>query len=256
MQVPSIHTLLAALLALVTLPGCQALTEIMVSMNTDMEIPTQVDAIGMTVYYLEKDRLHRISDNTWRVDPADPHATSLPATLGLLPGEDPHRLLEVKVAAYRSGREALERRARLNFVSGRVLLLRMHLLDGCLGVRCSRDQTCGENGCEPIIKNANDLPEYQIGGISLAVNEVQPDDAGLKPPFPTGVLCANSGQCQSGHCEDGICCATACAGDCMECNLSGNQGTFSPAPADSSCTSDRQCQDRARCINGRCVSSW
>jgi hypothetical protein len=176
-----------------------------------------------------------VSNNTWTVDPAKPNATALPATVGLLPGGDQQQLLEVKVMAFRLGREQLDRRARLNFVNGRIMLLRMRLLRGCRWVGCPRDQTCGENGCEPILKNPDDLPEYQPQGGGPQADGSQQGDGGLKPPLSIGVPCASDSQCQSGHCADGVCCDLDCSADCKVCNLSGRVGTCSLAPAGTAC---------------------
>lgn len=48
---------------------------------------------------------------------------------------------------------------------------------------------------------------------------------------PSGAACQSSPECGSGFCADGVCCNTACTGSCDRCNLTGQEGTCTPAPA-------------------------
>jgi hypothetical protein len=164
MTVRPFATLLTTALALAALPGCQQVTEIVVWMDTDLEVPYEADAISLEVSYDPQGQPQQVAASTWQVDPQGPHAVDLPATMGLLPGEDPLRLMEIRVAAHRSGRELMDRRAQLTFASDRVLLLKMFLPRACRAIKCPEGQTCGEGGCEPILISASELPDYDPGG--------------------------------------------------------------------------------------------
>ncbi|MEZ4295611.1 MAG: hypothetical protein R3B70_11595 [Polyangiaceae bacterium] len=55
----------------------------------------------------------------------------------------------------------------------------------------------------------------------------------LAASLPVGSVCAANNECASGQCVDGVCCATACGGLCMACNVSyhgvnGMNGTCLP----------------------------
>ncbi len=50
---------------------------------------------------------------------------------------------------------------------------------------------------------------------------------GLKP---NGAFCSGPAECQSDQCAQGVCCATACAGACMSCALTGTMGLCTAVP--------------------------
>jgi hypothetical protein len=75
---------------------------------------------------------------------------------------------------------------------------------------------------------------------------------GLKP---NGAFCSTGAECKSAQCAQGVCCATACAGACFSCALTGTMGlctavpTGLPDPAalctdhgPTSCGTDGKCQ--------------
>lgn len=45
-----------------------------------------------------------------------------------------------------------------------------------------------------------------------------------------GNACTNGALCSSGFCVDGVCCASACSGTCLACNLPGLEGACSNTP--------------------------
>ncbi|MFH1402966.1 MAG: GLUG motif-containing protein [Candidatus Altiarchaeota archaeon] len=46
----------------------------------------------------------------------------------------------------------------------------------------------------------------------------------------TGVSCGDGSECDSGNCVDGVCCDTACAGACKDCDVAGSEGTCTNIP--------------------------
>ncbi len=47
------------------------------------------------------------------------------------------------------------------------------------------------------------------------------NSCGLKP---IGAFCSTNAECQSSSCAQGVCCATACAGACQSCAITGTMG--------------------------------
>ena len=78
-------------------------------------------------------------------------------------------------------------------------------------------------------------------------------------PQPLGARCARGEHCLSGVCARGTCCAEACNGLCMACNLAGSEGSCKPVPAGedpaaecpqqqlTTCGLDGTCDGRGRC---------
>lgn len=52
-----------------------------------------------------------------------------------------------------------------------------------------------------------------------------------QPLKAKGDVCTSSSQCVTNFCADGVCCDGACSGSCDRCNLTGSNGTCTPAPA-------------------------
>ena len=92
---------------------------------------------------------------------------------------------------------------------------------------------------------------------------------------PLGAFCSAGSECQSTICAEGVCCATACAGACQSCAITGTMGQCTavvsgPDPAGScadhggtSCATDGKCQAGAcekypqgtSCANASCAAS-
>jgi formylglycine-generating enzyme required for sulfatase activity len=159
-----------ALLAAAAGGGCSGkkVTEIVVSIATDLQVPKELEAIRLTVVPStvgSKDDgggSMPVLDNSWdlRSSASTEDELELPATIGLLPGKDPSEPILISVIGLAKGAERLRRQARLPFAQDRVVLLKMNLLRSCLYAKCKTDETCGENGCEPINKDPNTLPTY------------------------------------------------------------------------------------------------
>lgn len=178
------------LLLLILLGGCETLTEIVVSIDTDMKIPAELDAVGFQADYIQGPDNSTVAFKTWEVDLNRPNAIKLPTTIGLLPGESLDTPILITVSGYRLGEVKLDRKAKLTFVEGRVLLLTMFLLRCCLHKDCPEGQTCGEAGCEPVEKDSSKLPSYgpdaAFKGVGdamtdIAVDSTVPDPDTLAP---------------------------------------------------------------------------
>ena len=80
--------------------------------------------------------------------------------------------------------------------------------------------TCGSTGACKTICSAD--ADCTAGNFCVS------GSCGLKPP---GATCGAGGDCKSGICAQGACCATACAGNCKSCALTGSAGTCTNVPS-------------------------
>ena len=127
--------------------GCHVLTEIVLVIDTDMEVPADVAQFVVTVDG---------AAGMYGPLPVDLTVTeNLPATLGLRPAtEGSNAPLSVTVDAYsQDGPRVLMQTARTRFVPNERRMLRMVLSVSCLPVTCEADQTCQNGACV-----SSDLP--------------------------------------------------------------------------------------------------
>jgi hypothetical protein len=86
-------------------------------------------------------------------------------------------------------------------------------------VECVADMQCGggfcyQNAChkcDDTMKNGDET-DADCGGANCG-------------PCAQGKTCAAATDCMSTFCADGVCCADACDGACLACNISGSEGT-------------------------------
>ena len=151
----------AALIVALCLCACSAdkKTQIVISVNTDLAIPGELDEVGFRARY--RDAPDYAVDITWNVDRNRPDAIELPARIAVSRGvTELSRVVEYEVIALLAGKAVVSRRAALPFARDRQLLLRMNLIRRCVPVRCQPDESCGEGGCEKVDKRPEDLPDY------------------------------------------------------------------------------------------------
>ena len=127
-------------------------TEVIVVVDTDFDIPAELDAIVIEVT--------SPTDEVQFAAKAFESSDELPATLGLLHEDGPLGPFGVRVIGSRSGEDLLERQATFRFVEGRTLVLTMHLLRACRDVDCSVDQTCVDGHCVDVEVNEDDLEAW------------------------------------------------------------------------------------------------
>lgn len=141
-------TLAWAAAALTASAGCEPepLTEIMVLVDTDMAVPSELDGFLVKIYAQEN------PDSPIVERPFDlVTQTKLPADFGVLPRDgDASRQITVDVTANVVGHDDFTTRAITTFVEGRKVYLQMFLARRCIGVQCSEDETCRREGCVPV----------------------------------------------------------------------------------------------------------
>ncbi len=100
----------------------------------------------------------------------------------------------------------------------------------CCDAPCNGScEACSKMGaCQKVI-NATD--ENSCGAMTASGSCVMPPcqcDATSICRGKNGASCKLAADCLSGHCTDGVCCASACSGACIACNVPNNLGACSP----------------------------
>ncbi len=138
---------------LVLLASCtEAPTAIVVVTDTDLRVPAEADVIHLEVTSPEG-RLQFADANLYD----DPH---LPRTTTLAWDTGPLGPFVVRAVLQYHGADVLERVARVSFLPGRVVMLRLDLLARCRGVACGPDASCGASGCAPLDVDAAELAAW------------------------------------------------------------------------------------------------
>jgi hypothetical protein len=142
---------LGAVVALLALGCAPSLTEIVVVADTDLAVPGVIDAIRISAADARGNEQEGLADLRG--------GAPRPVTLGLV-SRGGEGSLEVVVIGERGGIEILRRTARVSFVRGRTLALRMDLWERCVAELCGADRACGDAGCRSVDVAASELVEW------------------------------------------------------------------------------------------------
>jgi hypothetical protein len=145
-------------------------TQIIVAVDTDFSIPSELDTIHFDVTGPDG----RVQSSDALLSGAD--APSLPRTLALTRGNGALGPYEVRVTGLSNSAEVIERRARVSFIEGRSVGLILHLLRSCRALSCGAEQSCDIEGCRAIDVDPAELldwagkPEHLDGGVPFDMN--------------------------------------------------------------------------------------
>ena len=159
---------------LALLCGCQALSQIVLDVDTDLEVPTEIDTVRLTIV-----------GATQTVGPKDIDLTSgqaptFPLTLGLVPGGalSPVSITVegLRARGVMTAVSIVAQQVQTEFVEGRSLLLRMLLLSSCTRFVCGGGQTCVDGVCAEMHRAGSSLPPFtgKLGDRPPARNVVTP----------------------------------------------------------------------------------
>lgn len=141
------------------------LTEILVVVDTDLDVPAQLAGVHFRVIDPNGEEKSASADLDVEL--------ARPAVLALVHRTGPLGPFTIEVTGTGRGDVvAPVRTARVSFVPGRVLVLPMHLWARCLDASCGPDATCGDTGCRSVDVGPGELEEW-MG-----------DDAGGPSPPP------------------------------------------------------------------------
>jgi hypothetical protein len=276
-------------LALVVVAGCSddALTELVVSVDSDLAVPGELQSVHLRV---EGPSGTLALDDT--VDLTAAAAPGLPLTLSLTPGSA--ELAPVVIAATGEGPAgAVQAWVETGFVAGERRMVRLSLLLACLDVICGVGETCGVGGeCEDAHVPPDALPpwtgdpgHFDAGvavdaGADAAVDAGPTTDAASDGEVPTDAAvdaegdagCMGDQDCPedwTGGCIDD--CAgctelsTDCSGTCERevitytcvegsCVPTEGQETIDCVCVGMSCDPEDLCVESATCsLNGQCM---
>ncbi len=170
----------ALALALVTVPALASCggddpTEIVLVIDSDLEVPTELDAIEVTVSG------RRGAPTIVSADLTDSATPDLPLTLTLYPSSVPPSPVAIAIVASAGGTDVVRRDVRTGFVEGETRMLRVLLAARCVSLSCDGGRTCDETGCRPIEIAASDLPEWPGQAPILDGPACTPTDEILQP---------------------------------------------------------------------------
>ena len=222
----------AALLTATLLLGCNAaVTEIVVSTETDRDVPGELDAVRWEVHATA------IGGGVHERETA--LVPGAPVRMTLVHEGGPLGPLTLRALGLRDGREVTRAEIEARFLLGRSVFVPLDLFRACGATRCGPAEACDAEGrCVQVV-----LPDAGM---------TPPPDAGPPPASDSGVdagdACAET--CGAGRCEcEGSCdrCALHCADDCRDVRCSG-RGRECAIEARDASNVEVECKGGARCV--------
>jgi hypothetical protein len=183
----------AVLLALVgaLAPACRSQdnTKIVVAVWTDLAVPDDLDSVRIDVA--------GTGSKTLAITVAGQSGqATLVAKLQLVPLGAKNETFTVTATGLRSGNEVVAQTARVSFVPGQSLLLKLFLYGNCRDAKCPTDYTCAAGACDQPIAIPN-LPAYDPS------QPLSPPDAGTALDSGSGALDSGGDSLDSGTREAG-----------------------------------------------------
>ena len=140
---------LTAVLLVASSCAPDANTHVVVVMDTDYVVPTEIDRIGIRVLKVSDDGSDEIE--TWSKefplateDVSDSGRYSLPASFSVVPvAADMKREVVIEAEGSLGDDLVVARRVRTGFIRGQFLVLRMFLYRACADAACPAGQSCG-----------------------------------------------------------------------------------------------------------------
>lgn len=148
---PNGVAIVAALIAGGAVEACHIPTEIILVIDTNL-----------TNYDVDQVSIAITGSQTKTIEISVAAAPPFPWALGLEPGGGAGAV-EVSVAASLQGSPVLQKTAQTDFVDGEERMLRMLLLDACVGVSCpgtTSPQTCNAGACVSAEVSGTSLPAW------------------------------------------------------------------------------------------------
>lgn len=244
---------LSALLA-----GCSgdALTELVVVVDSELAVPTQLDEV--TILVEGNDRIPQMA----RAVLSGAGAVALPATLGLRPSAAGAPQVTIRAHGSHASTRRVSAEVRTTFVEGRRLVVRIVLRSACIDVTCDPGSTCAPTGeCVSSLIDPSTLPPFTglLPRVDLGVRDASTRDLGvsdlgdgdlggrdLGADLGRADLGVDAGRC--GGIGDVCCAGGICAAGAV-CNLDTCSRCGAPGEL---CCPGAICSGAAYCESGLC----
>ncbi len=130
-----------------------SLTQILVTVDTDLDVPAELEGVRFVVQGPNGDPRQATADFV----AGDPR----PAVLSMVHRGGPLGPFTIDVTGVGPGGVAVvEREARVSFLPDRVVVLRLQLWRSCQDVSCGPEETCGDAGCRSVDIDPAELPDW------------------------------------------------------------------------------------------------
>lgn len=162
----------AAALGFAVLAGCSSPSEVMVAVQTDFELPSEIDTIEIRVWRGNDPKFV----HAYELPGAENAGVRLPLTIGLVAEEEPGADTRVQVIGWEGATPRIVREAVTTIPRERVALLHLPLqflcdhtaqppasgvdLTGRVGSTCGPDKTCVAGACVASRVDSASLPDY------------------------------------------------------------------------------------------------
>jgi hypothetical protein len=241
--------------------GCHSpLTEAVITTDTDLAIPHDVDTVRWTVDATE------IGGHVHAVQLPVGAQTRLPVVLPVVHEGGPLGPIVVVAQGLSGGAPVISRTARFYFVPKHSIVVSIDLARDCIGVACELGQTCVDGACAASEVPADAGPAPTDAATHDAAGS--PRDAGNvdahepvpdAEPVPDGgpLVCMPDCPCDqscvdaSCQCKDGCGCALSCVGadaDCEEMTCDG-EGVECRVVARDASNVEAKCEHRSMCTH-------
>ncbi len=241
----------ALVVALATL-GCADRTAILLTIDSSLRVPEDVDGLEVEVTGLESGG---VLERSLALETPFPHSFSV------LPGDDPSEQVRVTVTATRGGDPVVRRVLVTSFRSGAEVQLPVELFAACAGIECAVGIDCVSGRC------TNDAPAVTGTG------DAGPPGCEADEECDDGDPCNGREECEGGSCvstgvpdcDDGVACtADGCEGGACThvpddslcavgdaCDAAHGCGGRE-CGGDGDCDDGRACNGLERCVDGTC----
>lgn len=148
---------LAALaLALVSCQTATPLTQVVLIVDSDLNVPTEINGLRIFARSPLEGDFRLVNGRLAAVGPE-----ALPRTVALTHRGGPLGLIEVRVEGQLDGAIVVAQEAEFAFRPEETLGLRIELRRSCLGITCAGGETCRDSICESRIVGIEDLEPYE-----------------------------------------------------------------------------------------------
>lgn len=209
-----LRAFLGAMALAAFLGGCAQATEIVLVVDTDLSVPSELTRIEIDVVNSLSSPIRTTIDLTTTAAPP------LPLTLGITSRTRPDADVRVEVRGYLESGEVLVRDVETRLSPGASRMLRVLLARRCVRATCAPTETCDETGCRAVEIAADTLPAWPGAVARLEGEACEPvdeicnlvdDDCDGSTDEMVSLLtdAANCGRCgnacTAGACENGFC---------------------------------------------------